>query len=192
MRIDVYDFDGTIYDGDSTVDFYFYCLRRKPSLLRHLPRLLLAGVQKLVIPSFDLTAFKSVFFRFVCDIDAKTFAAEFWAQEKTLQKIGFWFRMTPRDLPLVIASASPEFMLAPIAEKLDVATLIGTRVDLMTGKIIGRNCKSSEKIERLHALYGDFSVRSMYTDDTKADGPLLELADEKYLVTRGEVSRLNP
>ena len=37
MRIDVYDFDGTIYDGDSTVDFWLYCLRRKPSLLRFLP-----------------------------------------------------------------------------------------------------------------------------------------------------------
>ena len=29
----VYDFDETIYDGDSTVDFYKYCVKRKPSLL---------------------------------------------------------------------------------------------------------------------------------------------------------------
>lgn len=26
--MNVYDFDETIYDGDSTVDFYKYCLRR--------------------------------------------------------------------------------------------------------------------------------------------------------------------
>ena len=30
MLIDVYDFDGTIYDGDSTVDFVRFCLRRHP------------------------------------------------------------------------------------------------------------------------------------------------------------------
>ena len=33
MRIDVYDFDGTIYDGDSTVDFTRFCLRRHPAVL---------------------------------------------------------------------------------------------------------------------------------------------------------------
>ena len=29
MLIDVYDFDGTLYDGDSTVDFVLFCLRRR-------------------------------------------------------------------------------------------------------------------------------------------------------------------
>ena len=38
MRIDVYDFDGTIYDGDSTVDFTRFCLRRHPAVLAGLPR----------------------------------------------------------------------------------------------------------------------------------------------------------
>ena len=26
MNIDVYDFDKTIYNGDSTIDFYLYCI----------------------------------------------------------------------------------------------------------------------------------------------------------------------
>ena len=38
MRIDVYDFDGTIYDGDSTVDFVFFCLRRHPGVIAGLPQ----------------------------------------------------------------------------------------------------------------------------------------------------------
>ena len=25
----VYDFDGTIYNGDSSIDFFFFCLRKK-------------------------------------------------------------------------------------------------------------------------------------------------------------------
>ena len=40
MRIDVYDFDGTIYDGDSTVDFTRFCLRRHPGVLAGLPKFL--------------------------------------------------------------------------------------------------------------------------------------------------------
>ena len=35
--MNVYDFDGTIYDGDSTVDFLIYMYRKHPGLM--IPRL---------------------------------------------------------------------------------------------------------------------------------------------------------
>ena len=35
--MNVYDFDGTLYSGDSTVDFYLYALKKHPSLLRFVP-----------------------------------------------------------------------------------------------------------------------------------------------------------
>ena len=31
--MNVYDFDDTIYAGDSTVDFFFYCLKKKPAIV---------------------------------------------------------------------------------------------------------------------------------------------------------------
>ena len=33
----VYDFDNTIYDGESGVDLFLYCLKRDPALIRKLP-----------------------------------------------------------------------------------------------------------------------------------------------------------
>ena len=36
--MNVYDFDKTIYRGDSTKDFYFFLLRRHPVLIRYLPK----------------------------------------------------------------------------------------------------------------------------------------------------------
>lgn len=36
--MNVYDFDGTIYNGDSTIDFFLYALKRKPSILLHIPK----------------------------------------------------------------------------------------------------------------------------------------------------------
>ena len=35
--MDVYDFDGTIYDGDSSIDFYLFCLKKYIKLLRYIP-----------------------------------------------------------------------------------------------------------------------------------------------------------
>ena len=40
------------------------------------------------------------------------------------------------------------------------------------------------------AMMGEYTVRAMYTDDAKADGPLLAIAKEKYIVTHGSVKRV--
>ena len=190
MRIDVYDFDGTIYDGDSTFDYVKFCMRRHPAMLLSLPRIALAGV-KLALKRIGLTQFKSALFGVMTRyMDLGSEAELFWQSEKTQAKLGAWFKDTPRDLPIVIASASPEFELCHAAKILGVTNLIGTRADGATGQLIGRNCKGAEKIERIREAMGEYTVRAMYTDDARADGPLLKIAEEKYIVTRGSVKRV--
>ena len=189
MLIDVYDFDGTIYDGDSTADFVLFCLRRHPGMIASLPRVAAAAL-RLAAKKINLTRFKSVLFgemsrRFSLEAEADAF----WQSEKTRAKLGTWFFNTPRDIPIVIASASPEFELCHAAKILGVETLIGTRCNMKTGELYGKNCKGAEKIERIREMLGDFEVRAMYTDDAKADGPLLAIAKEKYIVTHGNVEK---
>ena len=190
MLIDVYDFDGTLYDGDSTADYVLFCARRHPSLLLCLPRVIASGA-KLALGRIGLTQFKSALFTAMSrHIDLEEEAERFWRDAGTRKKLGAWFEHTPRDLPIVIASASPEFELQYAAEILGVGTLIGTRCEPGTGRLIGRNCKGEEKISRIRESVGGFTVRAMYTDDAKADAPLLAIAQEKYLVTHGKVTRM--
>ena len=190
MLIDVYDFDGTIYDGDSTVDLVLFCLRRHPALLTGLPGLLprLAGA---LTGRISLTAFKTALFtRMAARIDLAAESELFWLDARTQAKLGKWFQDTPRDLPVVIASASPEFELCHAARLLGVDMLIGTRANAATGELTGKNCKGEEKIRRIEEAMGPFTVRAMYTDSVKSDGPLLDIAKEKYLVRHGKVQRL--
>ena len=35
--MNVYDFDNTIYDGESTFDLFLFYLKKKPSLIRLMP-----------------------------------------------------------------------------------------------------------------------------------------------------------
>ena len=189
MLIDVYDFDGTIYDGDSTADFVIFALRRHPGMIFSLPRIAFAAA-KLAMKAYNLTQFKTVLFgemskRFVLEEEA----AIFWQHPATQKKLGDWFQHTPRDLPIVIASASPEFELIHAANILGVKTLIGTRCDMKTGALLSKNCKGAEKIARIREVIGEYEVRAMYTDDAKADGPLLAIAKEKYIVTHGKVEK---
>lgn len=190
MRIDVYDFDGTIYDGDSTADFVLFALRRHPEMIGGLPRVALAAL-RLAVKNYNLTQFKTALFsemskRFSLEEEADAF----WKSMKTRAKLGPWFFDTPRDLPIVIASASPEFELKHAAKILGVDNLIGTQCDMKTGALTGKNCKGAQKIERIREVFGEFEVRAMYTDDAKADGPLLKIAQEKYIVTHGQVKRI--
>ena len=103
MLIDVYDFDGTIYDGDSTVDLVQFCIRRHPALLGGLPGMLprLVGA---ATGRTSLTAFKTALFsRMAARIDLAAEAEAFWQDARTQAKLGEWFQKTPRDLPIVIA-----------------------------------------------------------------------------------------
>ena len=123
-------------------------------------------------------------------IDLAAESEAFWQDARTQAKLGEWFQKTPRDLPIVIASASPEFELCHAARLLGVDMLIGTRANAATGELTGKNCKGAEKIRRIEEAMGPFTVRAMYTDSVKSDGPLLDIAKEKYLVRHGKVQRL--
>ena len=36
--MNVYDFDKTIYDGDSTIDFYLFSIKKDFTLIRYFPK----------------------------------------------------------------------------------------------------------------------------------------------------------
>lgn len=72
--MNVYDFDGTIYDGDSTRDFYFYCLGRFPRILTALPMQAFEFI-KYAFKKQNKTNFKQAFykfFRYIPNIEKET------------------------------------------------------------------------------------------------------------------------
>lgn len=64
--MNVYDFDHTIYDGDSTVSFYVYCLMEYPAVFFDFPRQFLAFL-KYKAGKCGKTAFKETFLFFKKD-----------------------------------------------------------------------------------------------------------------------------
>ncbi|MGN1235157.1 MAG: HAD-IB family phosphatase [Christensenellaceae bacterium] len=171
----VFDFDKTIFRTDSTVAFWKYCVKRKKSLVFLLAKQAFWGVLyglKLV----KLKVFKEKFFCFMKHIDAEAWAKEFWEENES--GIMPWAREAIREGDWVV-SASPEFLLRPIAEKLGVQ-LIATVTDPATGKITGENCKGKEKIFRLAAVGVTEWDRSY--SDSLSDTPILSVAKEGFLV----------
>jgi len=183
MRIVAYDFDGTIYDGDSSVDFYKFCLKKKKSICKHwIKQAWYLGLYILGIKT--KTEMKEVFFSFLNDFDnPELVLEEFW--EEHFRKIKGWYLEKNHDRDLII-SASPEFLLEIPCKKLEVMDLIASPVDIKTGKFLGNNCHGVEKVSRLKEKYDDVIVEEMYTDSS-VDLPMIRISKKGFMVVKDKV-----
>ena len=181
--MNTYDFDKTIYERDSSVDFWLYCLRRHPGLLLPtLPKTLRAAL-RYAAGRIDTKTLKEQLFSFLPGLDAQAEAAAFWRSHRG--GIGAWYLAQRRDDDLVI-SASPEFLLRPVAAELGFA-LIATPMRPETGKIDGLNCHDSEKVRRFRTEYPDTHTEAFYSDSL-SDAPMAEIAERAFLVKKGSLS----
>jgi phosphatidylglycerophosphatase C len=102
-----------------------------------------------------------------------------------------WKRWQAAGARLVIVTASPEPVVAPFARGLGCDLLLGTRLEFdrmerVTGRFDGPNCRGEEKVRRLRAVFGpDVHLEAAY-GDTSGDRAMLSLADEAgYKVFQG-------
>ena len=181
--MNVYDFDGTIYDGDSTVDFFLFALKRKPSLIRYAPRQAL-GFLLYGLKQIGKTQLKEAFFSFLAGIDTEELADDFWKQN--CNKIFSWYpqQQQPDD---ILISASPEFLLKPICRQLGITHLIASKVDIHSGRFTSENCRGAEKVRRLAEEYLVIHIDKFYSD-SRSDLPLAQIADQAFLIKNGAIT----
>lgn len=175
-----YDFDKTIYNGDSTVNFFKFCIRKKPSVLLTVPR---TGVYflKYKLGKCTKTDFKQAFYRFLRRLKStEDYVALFWSKSESGIKGWYRDRLSHDD---IIISASPEFLLRPICDRLGIE-LIASRVDPHTGAYSGVNCDGEEKVRRLHEKFPGAHIESFYSDSL-SDSPMAAIADKAFMV-RGD------
>lgn len=182
--MNVYDFDKTIYKGDSSVDFYWFCLKKHPQILRCVPRQL-AGFALYACKRISKTKMKETFFSFLKKLpDVEQDTAAFWKTH--CEKICPWYveRYDPQD---VVISASPAFLLEEICVYLGVTRLIASDVDCKTGLFRGKNCRGEEKVKRFLQAFPKESIDEFFSDSV-SDAPLARLAKCAYIVKDGRIS----
>ncbi len=181
--INVYDFDKTIYDGDSTVDFYKYCLRNYPAIILKWPQIILYAIL-FFLRIVSKTSFKEKMYRFLRDVpDIDKALDEFWKNHK--KNIKSWYLEQKRETDL-ISSASPFFLLEPICRELGVR-LIASRVDSKTGRYTGLNNHGEEKVRNFILDYPNTGINEFYSDSL-SDTPMALIAHNSYLVKGSQIS----
>lgn len=186
----VFDFDNTIYDGESGLDIFLFYLKKEPKLIaRYIPKVG-EGFVRYKMGKVALSEVKSEYgyiLRKCCaqldDIDQSI--VEFW--DKHEKKIKSFYLKIRRDDD-VIVSACPEVMLSEICRRIGVQHFIGTEVDLKTGEI-GRLCYREAKITAYREQYGDVPIDEFYTDSVN-DRAMMDIARDVYFVTGDRVEKI--
>ncbi len=183
--MNVYDFDGTIYHGDSTRDFVFYLIKNHPKVIKYIPAFILAAI-KYRLKIISKTKMKETLYRFLSSFkndEIKKIVCNFWDEHRKNIYVWYYKKKNSSD---VIISASPRFLLEPICRELNV-NLICSEVNIKNGDYIGLNCFGEEKVSRFYKEYPDAKINEFYSD-SKSDLPLAKLAKRSYLVKRnGEI-----
>ena len=177
-KVNVYDFDKTIFDGDSTQKFYIFLLKKYPKILKYLPKQFIFFIP-FSIKFLPKTVFKEKFYTcFKCIDNINKEVDIFW--QHNIDNIKDWYYKNQKETDIII-SASPEFLLRPICDKIGIKNLIASKVDSKTGKYDGLNCYGKEKVKRFKEKYPNLLIGEFYSDSF-SDQPLADIAESSYLV----------
>ncbi len=188
-KINVYDFDNTLYDGESTLDFYLFCVKKHPRLCRFIFIVVFTLVKyKLCLVSEE--KLMSLCEKYVMDFlfdcpDANELVELFW--QKNSKKLRRFYGEVKKDDDAVV-SASFGFLLRPVIEQMGINNLLCSEVDLTSGKIL-RLCFRKNKEKLFREFFADKTIDDFYTDSMN-DLPLMKLAKGSVYLVKGEKANL--
>ena len=175
--MNVYDFDKTIFAGDCSIGFGFWCMKHHPKLYftffpKALKNLILCKMKKM--PEYLM---QREFFRYLTLIDDfDEQIVRYW--DKNEKKIAPWYLAQKRDDDLII-SASPTCIIEPIAKRLGV-NFMATEYDREYGVILNNLMYAKEKAQ--YIIDHGFPVIDNFYSDSLADTPLALCAEKAFLV----------
>ena len=185
--MNVYDFDNTIYDGESSFDFFVFCLKKRISLLKFLPPVIITLIQyKLCRITTDELTEKSE--KYMADFlsmldDAKKLISDFWDLHEHKIKDFYKRNQKPDD---VIISASNDFFLGEICKRLKIKYLIASKMDLERCKI-EYLCHGDPKVRLFYKRFPNGIVDEFYTD-SKNDMPMIKIAKKAFFVKGNKIT----
>ncbi len=184
--MNVYDFDGTIYRGESVFDFYLFSVRKNPKAIKFL----FVVVKTLVLYKLcrvDEETFQRLVSTYAKEYismfpNLKDLVKEFW--DSHIHKIKPWY-LEKQEKEDIILSASPAFLLEECFRRIGEKKLLTSIIDPETGEI-KRLCFRKEKAMLFKKLYPNQIIEKFYTD-SKNDVAMFSLSNHVYFVKKNRI-----
>lgn len=187
--MNVYDFDNTIYDGESAFDFFVFCLKKHPTLIKLFPLLVVKLIRyKLLLISHDELErnIKKYAMDFIVKVgDIEKLSEEFWDKYIVRVKQFYLDKKSDNDL---IMSATAGFLLEKLSPRIGGLNYIASEIDIKTGEI-KRICFRENKVEIFKSMYPDCRIENFYTDSLN-DKPMIEFSENAYMVKGNKIEKI--
>ena len=175
--MNVYDFDGTIFPTDCSIDFFVWCMKRHPKLcFTFAPKVIINLIKRKMgkMPEYLMQREFFCYLTLIDDFDEQI--ERYW--DKNENKIAPWYLKQKRPDDLII-SASPDCIIGPIANRLGV-NFMATEFNRKYGVFLNNLMYAQEKARYIFD-HGFPKIDNFYSDSL-ADTPLALCAEKAYLV----------
>ena len=189
--MNAYDFDDTIYDGESMYDFFFFCLKSDWTLFRYIPevvyRLLQYKCNRIKLEKLIYTAEKIIASYLKRNkLSIEELVQKFWKKNHHKLKPQFLEKLTTNDL---IITGAPRFIIEAIQKQLKVENILCTEVNPKTFKIEFL-CLKENKVKVFLEKYPNTTIENFYTDSL-SDVPMMRYAKNVYFVNGNTIHKID-
>ncbi len=188
-NVNVYDFDNTIYDGETLVDFILYYIKTDRKIWKYVPKLIIIAIKDalhLFTVEQAIEAYASFLEGYYVNLgDTTQNVIKFW--DKNEKKIKPWYAKVQKESDIIV-SGSTDFILDEIMKRMGIKHYIGSSIDKETGKFI-RLCFLENKVKAFYEIYPDKHIQNFYTDSMN-DKAMMDIADNVYLVKKNKITKI--
>lgn len=188
--MNVYDFDNTIYDGESMIHLFLFYFKKHPRLIKYFPDVfrILARYKKGEVTIDDmLNKYAPVIAQETAVIlDVENDAVEFWNKHQKKIKPFYKEIQQPDD---IIITASPDYTMNEICRRIGVNNLICTVYDAEKNAITFM-CLKENKVRGFRERYPDAQIDNFYTDSPENDKPLIDISKNAFLVKGSKIIKI--
>lgn len=185
----VFDFDNTLYHGESAVDLALYMIRNNKRIIKYLPSIFINLIKyKLcMVEKKKMVYAINDFLRNALRDKEELFGAinGFWQKNSCKLDKNMLKKINKDD---VIITAGPDFLINGIRELLGTDNIICSRIDSDKMKVKYLNF-GDNKVKQYKAVYGDKQIDCFYTDSYN-DKALMDISDKVYIVKKGKLNRI--
>ena len=188
--MNVYDFDNTIYDGESCFDLFRFYARKDPKLLLLLPQVLGAFgkyKQGKVTAEAFLQAYAPLVEQKLREIeDIEGDMRVFW--DAHMHKIKPLYAAMQREDDWII-TAAPDFSMREVCARLGVRHYLASTMETETCRITHFNLRQN-KIQAFLQACPDGRIDRFFTDSPRNDAPLIKMAQSAFVVRGHRITQI--
>lgn len=186
MKVDIYDFDKTAVPYDSAMQYFKWSMVHYPWTLILLPFQIFWGFLALT-KIIKVETFKKYCFNFVALIPTEKSVKKFWdSHEKDIYPF-FKKENRSKENKTVLISASPDFLIKEIANRMDVDYCIATHHNPKNGHLDDIVCRREQKAKRFNDLGLNAEIEAVYSDNKEDDKYIFKLGKKCLLASHGEL-----